>query len=191
MYDDLVKSLNNFVSLSPIEIEPFLSRVRELKLPKNTCWIDQGQIADQIAFVRKGYLRIYFNKDGNETTRDISSVNSFYTALTSFITQKPSFEIVSTITDCELLTISREDLYYMYEHFSSWQAIGRRVVEGMFVRLQKRIYNFITVSAEERYVKLLKEKPEVIQNVPLQYIASYLGITQQSLSRLRRKIIHP
>jgi len=139
--------------------------------------------------VRKGYLRTYFIKGGEEITRDISSVNSFFTALTSFITKKPSFEIISTITNCEVLMISREDLNYLYSKYNNWQMIGRRVVEEMFVRSQKRIYSFLTKSAEERYLKLMRDKPDLLQNVPLQYIASYLGITSQSLSRLRRKIV--
>jgi CRP/FNR family transcriptional regulator, anaerobic regulatory protein len=191
MHEDLINSLNHFTKLSPIELEAFSARVSELILEKNTCWIEEGQVANHIAFIRKGYLRTFFSKEGNEITRDISSRNSFFTAFTSFITEMPSFEIINTITDCELLLISREDLNYLYQNFSAWQTIGRRVVEEMFVRSQKRIYSLITVSAEERYIRLLKEKPDMIQNVPLQYIASYLGITQQSLSRLRRKITHP
>lgn len=188
MYQDLVASLNQFATLTEPEIEDLNSRVRLQKLEKNTCFIDEGAVANYIAYVRSGYLRVHFNKEGDEITRDISSVNSFVTALTSFITKKPSFEIVSTITDCELLLISREDLNYLYQHYNKWQMIGRRVVEEMFVRSQQRIYSLLTKTAEERYMKLFKDKPDMLQNVPLQYIASYLGITSQSLSRLRRNI---
>jgi CRP-like cAMP-binding protein len=188
MYDDLVNSLNKIVKLSPIELEALFTRVQTKKLAKNVCFVDEGKVANHIAFIRNGYMRIYFNKEGNEITRDLSSVNSFFTALTSFITKKPSFEIVSTITECELLLVNREDLNYLYQNFNNWQMIGRRIVEEMFVRSQKRIYSLLTVSAEERYKKLMREKPDIIKNVPLQYIASYLGITSQSLSRLRRKI---
>lgn len=188
MYEDLINTLNKFVKLSDIENEVLCERIQELKIEKNSHFIEEGRIANHIAFVREGYLRIYFNNEGNEITRDLSSIHSFFTALTSFITKKPSFEIVSAITDCELLLISREDLNYLYQNFPNWQTIGRRVVEEMFVRSQKRIYSLLTVSAEDRYKELLKEKPDMLKNVPLQYIASYLGITSQSLSRLRRKI---
>lgn len=188
MYQDLVSTINQFATLSEEEIEALSSCVKLQKLDKNVCFIDEGEIANYIAYVRSGYLRVHFNKEGDEITRDISSVNSFVTALTSFITKKPSFEIVSTITDCELLLISREDLNYLYQTYNKWQMIGRRVVEEMFVRSQKRIYSLLTRTAEERYMKLFTDKPDMLQNVPLQYIASYLGITSQSLSRLRRNI---
>jgi CRP/FNR family transcriptional regulator, anaerobic regulatory protein len=188
MIQDLVNSINQLVRLSPLEIEALNDRIHIFNLEKNHVFVEEGKVANHIAFVRKGYLRIFFNNNGDEITRDISSVHSFFTALTSFITKMPSFEIVSSITDCELLLISREDLNYLYHHFNNWQMIGRRVVEEMFVRSQQRIYSLLTVSAEERYIKLMKEKPDMLQNVPLQYIASYLGITSQSLSRLRRNI---
>lgn len=188
MYQDLVSTINQFATLSEEEIEALSSCVKLQKLDKNVCFIDEGEIANYIAYVRSGYLRVHFNKEGDEITRDISSVNSFVTAFTSFITKKPSFEIVSTITDCELLLISREDLNYLYQTYNKWQMIGRRVVEEMFVRSQKRIYSLLTRTAEERYMKLFTDKPDMLQNVPLQYIASYLGITSQSLSRLRRNI---
>ena len=188
MYQDIVSTLNKFVKLSDEEVEALYPRVQLQKLDKNTFFVNQGQVADYIAFVRSGYLRVFFNNDGDEITRDISNVNSFMTAFTSFITKKPSFEIVCTITDCELLLISREDLNYLYQHYNNWQMIGRMVVEEMFVRSQKRVYSLLTKTAEERYMRLMADKPDVLQNVPLQYIASYLGITSQSLSRLRRKI---
>jgi len=188
MYKDLDTTLNKFIKLSGVELDALHERVWVRKIEQHVVLVDETNVADHIMFVRKGYLRTYFDKDGDEITRDISSVNSFFTALTSFITKKPSFEIVSTITDCEVLMIGRDDLNYLYQHHSNWQMIGRRIVEEMFVRSQKRIYSLLTKSAEERYLKLMHEKPDVLQNVPLQYIASYLGITSQSLSRLRRKI---
>jgi len=188
MHKDLVLVLNKFVELSEDEIEALKPRVQILQLGKNEAFVDAGKVANHIAFVRSGYLRVYFNKDGDEITRDISSEKSFMTSLTSFITKKPSFEIVSTITECELLLISRKDLNYLYQNYNNWQMIGRRVVEEMFVRLQKRVYSLLTTSAEERYIQLMKERPDILKNTPLQYIASYLGITSQSLSRLRRKI---
>jgi len=189
MFKDLDNVLNRFIKLSDEELEAVHGCVRVRKIEKNVCLIDETNVADDILFVRKGYLRTFFIKGNEEITRDISSVNSFFTALTSFITKKPSFENVSTITNCEVLLISREDLNFLYQKYNNWQMLGRRVIEEMFVRSQKRIYSLLTKSAEERYLKLMRDKPDLLQNVPLQYIASYLGVTSQSLSRLRRKIV--
>ncbi|MBN1253466.1 MAG: Crp/Fnr family transcriptional regulator [Bacteroidales bacterium] len=188
MFDDLDKVLLRFANLSEQELNAVHEKLEIVNISKNEYLVQDGEIADSIAFIQSGYLRVCFNHDGDEITRDITSVNSFITALTSFITRKPSFEIVKTITDCELMIIKRENLNYLYQTYNNWQTIGRRIVEEMFVRSQKRIYSLLTSSAEDRYKFILEEKPDMLKNIPLQYIASYLGITSQSLSRLRRNV---
>jgi len=188
MFDDLDRVLTQFTNLTQTELKAVHDRLDIVKINKNEYFVDKGQISDSIAFIQSGYLRVSFNHDGDEITRDITSIHSFITALTSFITKKPSFEVVKTITDCELFLIKRENLNFLYDNYSVWQKLGRRIVEEMFVRSQQRIYSLITKTAEEKYKYILNEKPDMIKNVPLQYIASYLGITSQSLSRLRRNI---
>lgn len=188
MYPDLYRTLSKFDKISNEEINAVAQKAQVLHLKKNEHFVKEGQIANYVAFIRSGYLRIYFNHEGEESTRDISSVNSFSTAFASFIAKKPSFEVVRAITKCELLIIHRNDLNWLYKQYPVLGAIGRRIMEEMFVRMQKRMYSLLTQNAETRYRNLLKEKPDFIQNIPLQFIASYLGITSQSLSRLRRNI---
>jgi len=190
MYHDLDKTFKKFGNLTNEELNVIHTKVQLFKLDKNQYLVKEGQISDYMAFVRKGYLRIYFNLKGEESTRDIPSVNSFTTAFASFITKSPSFEVVRAITDCELLLIHRNDLNELYSDIPALGAIGRRIMEGMFVRLQKRMYSLLTENAETRYRNLLRDKPDFIQNIPLQFIASYLGVTSQSLSRLRRSIFN-
>ncbi len=190
MFSDLDETFSKFGSLSSAEINEIHSKIQPLILKKNEYLVKEGQIANHIAFVRKGYIRIYFIHEGEESTRDIPSVNSFTTAFASFITKSPSFEVVSAITDCELLLIHRNDMNELYQNSSGLQSIGRRIMEEMFVRMQKRMYSLLTENAETRYKNLLRDKPDFIQNIPLQFIASYLGVTSQSLSRLRRSIFN-
>lgn len=190
MYPDMDRTFNRFGSLSRDELNVIHTKVQPLKLKKNQYFVKEGQIANYMAFIRSGYLRIYFNHEGEESTRDIPSVNSFSTAFASFITKVPSFEVVRAITNVELLLISRNDLNELYQRFPALQSIGRKIMEGMFVRLQKRMYSLLTENAETRYRNLLRDKPDFIQNIPLQFIASYLGVTSQSLSRLRRNIFN-
>ncbi|OQY03648.1 MAG: hypothetical protein B6I20_04575 [Bacteroidetes bacterium 4572_117] len=190
MYADIEKTFEKFIHLTEKERITIRSKFQPLNLKKNDFFVEEGKVADYIAFIRKGYLRIYFNHEGEESIRDISSVNSFVTAFTSFITKSPSFEVVRAITDCELLLIHKKDLNQLYKENPKMQLFGRRIVEEMFVRLQKRMYLLLTQNAETRYRDLLKNKPDYIRNIPLQFIASYLGITSQSLSRLRRSIFN-
>jgi len=188
MFKYLDAILTQFSKITEDELKAVHDRLEIVKINKNDFFVNEGEISNSIAFIQSGYLRVSFNLDGEEITRDITSVHSFITGLTSFITRKPSFEVVKSITDCELYIIKRDDLNFLYENYNNWQKIGRRIVEEMFVRSQKRIYSLITSSAEDRYKYILEEKPDMLKHVPLQYIASYLGITSQSLSRLRRNI---
>ncbi len=188
MYENLKQFVSQFANLSGDEwgaVEPF---IETRKLKKNDYFVREGEIARYISFTQNGYLRVLYNHDGNEITRDISPLHTFVTALPSYVSQTPSYEIIQAITDCELLVIYRDHLESLYDKYNNWQRVGRRVIEEMFVQTQSRIYAFITQPAELRYKEMMKQFPDIFQHVPLQYIASYLGITSQSLSRLRRSV---
>lgn len=180
--------INQFVDFEQKELDAMLNVVKFVELKKNDVFIREGEIANRIAFTNKGYLRVYYNHDGEEITRDITPLHSFATALPSFVSEKPSFEIISAITDCELIIIKKTDLEKLYSTFPKWERLGRRIIEEMFVESQRRIYSFITETAETRYNRLLRQYPDMIRQVPLKYIADFLGIKLQSLSRLRKNI---
>ncbi len=188
MYTHVKTFVSKLVNLSDEEWQAAYPLIEARRLKKNEFFVHEGEIAQYIAFTQNGYLRVYYNHDGDEITRDISPLHSFVTALPSFISQTPSFEIIQAITDCELLVIHRDKLEKLYNSYINWQKVGRRVMEEMFVDTQYRIYAFITQTAEIRYKKMMEQFPDIFLYVPLQYIASYLGITSQSLSRLRKSI---
>lgn len=188
MYEDLKQFVSQFAHLSQAEWEAVMPFIETRNLKKNEYFVREGEIARYISFTQNGYLRVYYNHDGDEITRDISPLHSFVTALPSYISQAPSYEIIQAITDCELFVIYHDNLEFLYDSYSNWQRVGRRVIEEMFVQTQSRIYAFITQPAEVRYKEMMKQFPDIFQHVPLQYIASYLGITSQSLSRLRRSV---
>lgn len=180
--------INQFVDFEQKELDAMLNVVEFAELTKNEIFIHEGEIAERIAFTNKGYLRVYYIHEGEEITRDITPLHSFVTALPSFVSEKPSFEIIRAITDCELIVIKKTDLENLYDTFPKWERFGRRIIEEMFVESQRRIYSFITETAETRYNLLLKYYPDMIHHVPLKYIADFLGIKLQSLSRLRKNI---
>ncbi len=186
--ENLLKFIVQFVDFNEEEIESVKDFIKVIKLNKNEIFINEGEIADQIAFTNSGYLRVFYNHEGEEITRDITPLHSFATALPSFVSQTPSYEIISAITDCELFVIKKEDLEYLYSNYPNWERLGRRIIEEMFVESQRRIYSFITETAETRYKRILKQYPDMIRDVPLKYIADFLGIKLQSLSRLRKNI---
>ncbi|OFX23993.1 MAG: hypothetical protein A2041_03580 [Bacteroidetes bacterium GWA2_31_9b] len=187
-FQNLIKFINHYVDFNEKEMKSISAFIEIVHLKKNEIFIHEGKIADKIAFTNKGYLRVYYNFDGEEITRDITPLHSFATALPSFISKTPSFEIISAITDCELFVIHKKDLEFMYSNFPKWERLGRRIIEDMFVESQRRIYSFIIETAEIRYKKLLIQYPDMIRDVPLKYIADFLGIKLQSLSRLRKPV---
>lgn len=182
----LIEFISRYVAFDKDELEIILLVLKIRQLKKNEVLISEGEVANIIAFTNKGYLRVYYNHDGEEITRDITPLHSFATALPSFILQKPSYEIISAITDCELFIISKHDLDNLYNKYPKWERLGRRIIEDMFVEAQFRLYQFITLTAEERYRQLLNRYPDMIRDVPLKYIADFLGVKLQSLSRLRK-----
>lgn len=188
MFTEVQQFISRFVKLNEEEWNAVLPLIKIRELKKNDYFVREGEIARYISFTQNGYLRVYYNHDGNEITRDISPLHTFVTALPSFISQTPSFEIIQAITNCELFVIYRDDLENLYNKYINWQKVGRRIMEDMFVETQNRIYAFITQTAEMRYKEMMEKFPDIFLQVPLQYIASYLGITSQSLSRLRKSI---
>lgn len=187
-YKEVRKFVSRFVTVKEEEWDAVIPLIKTRYLKKNDYFVREGEVAKYISFTEEGYLRVFYNHDGDEITRDISPLHSFVTALPSFVSQKPSFEIIQAITDCKLFVIYKDNLENLYNHYINWQKVGRRVMEEMFVETQNRIYSFITQSAEMRYKEMMKKFPDIFLHVPLQYIASYLGITSQSLSRLRKSI---
>lgn len=185
-FKNIGEFITQFVDFEQEELDAMLKYIEFIELKKNEVFIHEGEIAQTIAFTNNGYLRVYYNHEGEEITRDITPLHSFATALPSFVSQTPSYEIVSAITDCELITIKKKHLEYLYETFPKWERLGRRIIEEMFVESQRRIYSFITDTAETRYKRLLQQYPDMIKDVPLKYLADYLGIKLQSLSRLRK-----
>lgn len=185
-FQNILRFVNQYADFSETDIESAFRYIEIRHLAKNEILINEGDIASIIAFTNKGYLRVFYNHDGEEITRDITPLNTFATALPSFITRTPSYEIISAITDCELFVIQKDDLDYLYDHCPKWERLGRRIIEDMFVEAQFRLYQFITQTAEVRYKQLMKRHPEMIRDVPLKYIADFLGIKIQSLSRLRK-----
>lgn len=186
--NNLALLVERFVELRDDELSSALPFIEVLNLKKGEFFLQEGKIATHIAFVNKGYLRVYYATDKVDITRDITPKHTFATGLPSYVNQTPSYEIIQAATYCELFVIKKDDIENLYNKYQNWERFGRLLIQDMFVKAQARLYSFIAHDAETRYAQLLHEHPDMLLHVPLQYIASYLGVTQQSLSRLRRKL---
>ncbi len=179
-----------FKSLAPFdddELQKALPLFKSESLRKGDFFSKTGRISDRVGFVESGLLRSYFDIKGKETTTFFLQPGSVAAALLSFLRMKPAVENIQAITDSELIYIKRKDLFSLYQENWKWQQVGRVVVETYYVEMEQRSISLQTQSAHERYLRFIKEFPEVIKTVPLNQIASFLGVSSETLSRIRKK----
>lgn len=185
----LKEKIKNEIIVSNFELEHILSFFKYTILKKNEYFIRIGDYCNYVAFIKSGILRIfYINDKGEETTCYFALQNDFVTSFTSFSTGSISIENIQAIVPTELLVISKLDLEKLYKELPITQELSRKAIEKIALNMERRIFLFQNNNAEERYKYLLKNNPILIQTIPLQYIASYLGITPQHLSRLRKVV---
>ena len=138
-----------------------------------------------IYFINKGVARIYYFKDGIDITESFSFENNIIARVESLFTGKPSRKAIQILEDAEVVAINANQLFKLYDTFPEIERLFRKIFEAAYVETVNRIEGMQFHSAEERYNALLNEAPNVLMKVPLKYVASYLGITQVSLSRIR------
>ena len=180
-----------FNRISPLKDEYwniFYSKLEQRKFPKKSIILKQGEVENYLSFIESGIVRLYFEKIENDITFDFSFEGTFFSSYKSFITRKPSEYNIQTLTDVELYSISYENLQKVYVETPKGNMFGRMAAEGLYLKKFDRELSLLTKTAEQRYLNLFKEQPKLIKEIPLQYIASYIGITPQALSRIRKRI---
>ncbi|PST83401.1 CarD family transcriptional regulator [Pedobacter yulinensis] len=166
----------------------FSSRLRYRKVPRKTALLQAGSVENYLSFLSEGIVRCLVTREFEETTFAFVFQGEFISGYDSFLTRRPSGYRIETLTNAVLWQISWEDLQEVYKHTEVGNAIGRFAGEHLFLEKSKRELSFLTRSAEQRYRDLFSEKPRLLKEIPLKYLASYIGITPQALSRIRRRI---
>ncbi len=181
------KYLSDNTHLSVPERNKILDCFYPLRIQKNKYWINKGEICKQMAFVDSGILRVINEMDEIESTVQFAFKNSFITSLTSFAYQTPSIWSIQALTDCDLLLIDRDDHFRLVSEYKSWLEVDNLLLLLAYTDLETRQFSEHHLSAEQRFNKLFSEKPGIFNQVPLKHIASFLGITPETLSRLRKR----
>ena len=181
---DIISSYIDIDQQDTILIESFF---KYEPATKGVSLIEAGKYTDKVFFVLSGYLKYFKVLDsGEELIIHLYAPNNFATSLNSFFLGKKSEETLQTITNCEYLYISKIDLEKLYSTNCKWERFGRKLMESFLIEKEERIIDQLSLTAHERYLKLIKNQPDIIQNVPVKYIASFIGIQPESLSRIRR-----
>ncbi|HVK49138.1 MAG TPA: Crp/Fnr family transcriptional regulator [Pseudobacter sp.] len=186
--DQLIRHLQELHWVSPEMQEELPSKFNKMVLPKNELLIEAGKVCRHLYFLDQGCLRGYYNLDGKEITHWFGFENDFVTSFHSFITQQPAVENIQLMEGCVLWSISKETLNKLVDQYREAERLLRIAYEKYYIRLESRFVNSQFRTAAERYEMLLEENPEIIGRVPLGYIASYLGISQETLSRVRSRL---
>jgi CRP-like cAMP-binding protein len=170
------------------EWEAFRSILKYKKLKKKDLLLEEGQVCNFIAFLNSGVLREYSFQHDKETTVDFVSENQFTSDYQSFIMQVPSRQYLEALTDVDLLILKKEEIDALFDQYKIWERFGRLVIERVFCIAEGRRKKIIANTHDEQYRDFAAAYPEIVQQVPQYYIASYLGLTPEHLSRLRKKV---
>lgn len=186
--DQVRTYLEQFVELNDSDWNVFSSKLIKTTFPKNTVLIKTGQIENHLSFIEKGTVRFYIPKEDNDITFGFKFDNHFISAYDSFITQSKSYYQIETLTSTVLWSLTFLDLQDIYNNTKVGNIIGRKVAENLFMMKAKREQSLLRETAEERYLNLFSEQPKLIKEIPLKFLASYIGVTPQGLSRIRKRI---
>tara|TARA_R100001369_G_scaffold92712_1_gene139293 strand:- start:23695 stop:24264 length:570 start_codon:yes stop_codon:yes gene_type:complete len=182
--------LDQIASISKLDWEFFTSKLQRHVIPKKTVFLKLNAIENHISFIESGVVRLFIPKDNpeKEITFGFSFKNQFISAYDSFLTQTPSAYQLQALSETTILSITYKDLQAVYNQTQIGNLIGRLTAERLFLLKSKREQNLLNLTAEQRYVKLFKERPELLKVIPLKYISSYIGVTAQALSRIRKRV---
>jgi CRP-like cAMP-binding protein len=182
--------LDKIANISNADWQFFTSKLQRRTFDKKTIFLKVNTIENYISFIESGVVRLFIPKEDpeKEITFGFSFKNQFVSAYDSFLTRRPSVYQLQALTKTTLLSISYTDLQDVYKTTQIGNLIGRITAERLFLIKSKREQNLLNLSAEERYIKLFKERPELLKVIPLKYISSYIGVTAQALSRIRKRI---
>jgi CRP-like cAMP-binding protein len=188
-YDILKSQINSIVPLRNEEWHNLLPFIESKTLKKNGYFLQEGEVCEYIAFINSGLL-IYFKflENGKEVTTDFASKGDWVTDNQSRLSNLPSNINIKAIVPSDILLIKNKDLPIIFEKIPGIERLSRILMEQAFLKFTQLSIDLQVLSARDRYLKLLKEHPDVFKNVPLFHIANFLGIAPKSLSRLRNEI---
>lgn len=189
--EQLRNCITNQINIDKESLESIESSFEVKTFKKGAYFLKSGNICREMAFIQSGYLRMYDIADGKEITFWVGSSGKFITSLSSFIFETENFWNIQAVTDCEILTISREKHFELCKHRPKWLEFDNLLLAHSFALLEKNMFSQLHTTAQQRFEQLLNNEPALFNHVPLQHIASMLGITPESLSRLRKNHVKP
>jgi CRP-like cAMP-binding protein len=171
------------------EKEIAISKFKQVTFEKNSFLLEEGKKANHYWFIQSGFIRSYvIDTEGNDITTNFYSVGDIVIDWPSFFLRNPTRENIQALSDCVCWSLDFETFQELFHSIRNFREQGRTTLVGSYFALKRHSISMIADQAKDRYLKLLKEKPHIVQNVSLKHIATFLGITDTSLSRIRKEI---
>ena len=180
--------INNIVPIDDEEWKLFESKLKYKTIQKKDFLLHKDEVENYISFISSGVVRLFIPGEEKEVTFGFVFQGEFVSAFDSFVTKKKSTYSIQALTDVEFWQISYDDLESIYDSMVMGDRIGRKISENLFLIKSGRELDLLTKTASERYLDLFKNRPQLIKEIPLKYISSYVGVTPQGLSRIRAQI---
>lgn len=159
-------------------------------IAKGAHLVKSGEHCDRLYFVEKGVLRGYVRQENKDITTWITGEKELVTSISSYYQHIPSIETIEAIEDCKLIALHRDDMTYLYEHYPEINVVVRIILEKYYQDAEERAYICRLTDATAKYHRFINTKSQLLNRIPLKYIASYLGMTLETLSRIRSKLSH-
>jgi len=186
---NLISFIKQTMPMSDNTAQIIAGNFEPISFLKHDYLLKEGNICNEYLFLEKGFMRSYaFDTEGNEVTTDFYGSNSIVFEVASYIKRTPSLENIQALTECFGWKGHHTKLQELFQTIPEFRGFVRAVLVNSFVALKERTLSMITLTADKRYESLLKSKQEIIQNASVKHIASYLGVTDTSLSRIRKEI---
>ncbi|MBU2997957.1 Crp/Fnr family transcriptional regulator [Cellulophaga baltica] len=187
--EHFLKNIFSSAHLNENEQELIISKFRQVNFSKNDYLLDEGKTENHYWFIESGFARSYVvDISGNDITTNFYAVGDIVIDWTSFFLRNSTRESIQALTDCKCWQLDFDTFQQLFHSIQSFREQGRTTLVNSYFSLKNQSVSMIADKAKERYKRLIKEKPHIVQNISLKHIATYLGVTDTSLSRIRKEI---
>lgn len=186
--DELSRFIRSITTIDDQDLAVILSHFKEITVKKDKYILRKQQLSTNYYFIKSGGVRIWFDKEGKSITAWLIFEDDFFSELSSLKLGKPTKFNIQAIADTTLYAIDKNSMEHLYTQFPQWQRFGRLIWEDAFLKVVDGIVSYQTLTAEERYLSAMRQS-DLLQKIPLKQLATYLGITPTSLSRIRKNFI--
>jgi CRP/FNR family transcriptional regulator, anaerobic regulatory protein len=187
MESELARHIQSLFLLSVPDMQHVIDFFKPMTLARHDYFLKEQQSARYMGFVQGGLLREYFHHDGKEVTKWISGPGYFIVDLASFMFDQPARVNIQALTDCTLYTISKTDYQQLRQLVPKWPSVEKNFLARCFTVLEDRVMTHLSHTAEQRYDAFYQYNPDIFHQAPQQYLASMLGMTPETFSRIRKK----